>query len=200
METVAAGDRMVSQTERRFSPEEYLALERRVESKHEFIEGQIVMMTGASESHNLIVVNVLASLHGQLRSTPCKVFPSDMRVQVDPARFYTYPDLVVVCDQAEYGDGELDTLLNPTLIIEILSPSTEAYDRGEKFRRYRAVGSLQEYVLIAQDRCSVERYVRQPGGDWLLSEFADLGSEVELRSIGCRLRLNEVYERIQLES
>ena len=199
MVTVTAGDRMVSQAEQRFSPEEYLALERRAEYKHELIDGQIVAMTGASESHNLMVMNVGASLHSQLRSTPCKVFPSDMRVQVDQARFYTYPDLVVVCDEAKYGDGELDTLLNPTLIIEILSPSTEAYDRGEKFRRYRSVGSLQEYVLITQDRPHVERYVRQSKGDWLLSEFEGLGAEVELRSIGCRLRLNEVYERVKLE-
>ncbi len=196
MGTTTAGDRMVSPAEQRFTLKEYLALERRAECKHEFIDGQIVAMTGASANHNQIAMNVGVSLYLQLGDKPCRVFQSDMRVQVDPARFYTYPDLVVVCGEEQYGDGELDMLLNPTLIVEILSPSTEAYDRGEKFRRYRSVGSLQEYVLIAQDRPHVERFMGQSGGDWVLSEFEELDTGVDLKSIGCQLLMSDVYRRV----
>jgi Uma2 family endonuclease len=182
----------------RFTLEQYLALERQAEYKSEFLDGEIFAMAGARREHNLIVSNVLASLHGQLRGRPCETYPSDMRVKVAATGLCTYPDVVVVCGEPRFEDENGDTLLNPTLLVEVLSRTTEAYDRGEKFAHYRLLESLAEYVLIAQDRCRVERFTRQPDGQWLLSEARDLGAAMALPSIGSQLALAEVYERVKL--
>jgi Uma2 family endonuclease len=182
----------------RFTPEQYLALERQAEYKSEFLGGEIFAMAGASREHNLIAGNVFASLHAQLKGRPCETYPSDMRVKVTESGLYTYPDVVVVCGEPQFEDERGDTLLNPTLLVEVLSPSTEAYDRGDKFANYRLLESLAEYVMIAQDRRRVERFVRQPDGQWLFSEARQLGQAISLASIGCQLALDEVYDRVKL--
>ncbi len=185
--------------ENRMTPEAYLKFERASEVKHEYFGGEVFAMTGASRNHNRIVVNVTASLHGQLRRGPCELFPSDMRVKIRSSILYTYPDISVVCGEPQFEDTGLDTLLNPTLIIEVLSPSTELYDRVRKFQHYRTIESLQEYVLIAQDHPRIERYLRQSNDEWLLSDTTDLNSVLDLMAIQCRLALAEVYEKVTFE-
>ena len=180
------------------TPEEYLALERKAEYKSEYLAGEMFAMSGASPRHVLIVTNVVAELRGQLKQRPCTVYSSDLRVKVSPTGLYTYPDVVVVCDQPQFADEQRDTLLNPTLIVEVLSESTKDYDRGEKFEHYRTLPSLSEYVLIAQDKYHVEHFVRQPDNRWLLSETNWLEDTIHLSSIDCDLALIEVYDKVEL--
>jgi Uma2 family endonuclease len=180
------------------TPEEYLVLERKAGYKSEYFAGEIFAMSGASEQHNLIVANVVATLHTQFRNRPCKVYASDMRVKVSPTGLYTYPDVVALYSEPRFDDDQKDTLLNPTVIIEVLSPSTEAYDRGDKFGHYRKLASLTEYVLISQEKIHIERYVRQPDNQWLLSETSGLHDTVQLPSINCTLVLDEVYEKVEI--
>jgi len=189
---------MASSAKTLFTPEQYLSLERQAEQKSEYFNGEIFAMAGASREHNLIITNVVASLHGQLKGRPCEVYPSDMRLKVTATGLYTYPDVVVVCGEPQLEDQEGDTLLNPTLLVEVLSSTTEAYDRGEKSAHYRRLESVKEYVLIAQDRYRVERYARQPDGQWLLLEVSDPTQTVHLASIGCDLALADVYDRVPL--
>jgi Uma2 family endonuclease len=181
-----------------WTAQEYLAFERQSAEKHEFLNGEIYLMTGATANHNLIVGNIYASLHSQLRQRPCVVYPSDMKVRA--GGLYTYPDVSVVCDTPRFEDAQRDVLLNPTVIVEVLSPTTENYDRGKKFQLYRALDSLQEYVLVAQDSVRIERYLRQPDGQWLFADAADLETRLELPSIGCSLLLSDVYEKVMFES
>lgn len=178
----------------RLTVEQYLALERKAETKSEYLNGEVFAMTGATREHNLIVLNVGASLHAQLRGRSCEAYIGDMRVRVSTTGLFTYPDVVVVCGEPDLDNG-FDTLLNPTLIVEVLSESTEDYDRGTKFAHYRTIPSLSEYVLVAQKEVHVEHFIRQADG-WLLTETSDLGDTVELPSIGCRLSLKDVYERV----
>ncbi len=179
----------------RSTPEEYLALERESPTKSEYVNGRIYAMGGASRRHNLISGNIFARLRTQLSGRPCEAYVNDMRVKVDATGLYTYPDVAVVCGQAKLEDDHFDTLLNPTLIVEVLSRSTEAYDRGEKFAHYRQLESLREYVLVAQDRLRVELYTRQ-GEQWVLSEFSTVDSIAPLESIGCTLAVHDVYEQV----
>ncbi|MCX7854327.1 MAG: Uma2 family endonuclease, partial [Caldilineales bacterium] len=185
--------------QRLVTAEEYLAQERRPPGKHEVGAGQMRAMAGASRNHSLIAVNILAELRVRLRGKPCEVYPGDMRVRVRASGLYTYPDVSVVCGRPEFDDAEMDTLLNPTVLFEILSPSTEAYDRGEKFARYRQLPSLQEYVLVAQDRVAVECY-RREGHFWVLETFENLDDTLRLPSIACELPLREVYDRIEFSN
>lgn len=187
-----------AQSQPRLTPEDYLAIERSAEFKSEYFDGEIFAMTGASEPHNLVVTNATRELSVQLKKRPCKLYANDMRVKVDPTGLYTYPDLVVVCGKAQFDDTHLDTLLNPTLIIEVLSDSTEAYDRGRKFEHYRKLESLAEYVLIAQNRPHIESYRRQPDHHWLLTECDGLDSVLRLDSIDCAIVLAEIYDKIDL--
>jgi Uma2 family endonuclease len=187
---------MTSLARQRLTPEQYLVLERQAECKSEYFDGEIFAMAGGSREHNLIVGNVIRELGTQLKGRPCETYPSDMRVKVTETGLYTYPDVVVVCGEPQFEDEQGDTLLNPTLIIEVLSPTTEAYVRGDKSAHYRQLASLQEYVLIAQDRVRVERYARQPDGQWLLLETTRLGDTVQLASIDCHLTLAEAYDRV----
>lgn len=183
---------MSSLPKQRYTEAEYLAFERASSEKHELIYGEIVATTRASERHNLIMASTLGSLLTQLRKKPCKVYPSVMRVRVSH-RQYTYPYITVVWDVSVLADDDYqDTLLNPTVIIEILSPSTEAYDRGYEFTLYRTLQSLQEYILIAQNRAQIERYIRQPDQQWLLSEVKTLDGIIELTTIGCSLSAADV--------
>lgn len=191
---------MSSKPRPRYTPAEYLAMERQAEQRSEYLGGEIFAMGGASERHNLIVTNTVRELSLQLKGRPCKTYASDMRVKVSPTGLYTYPDIVVVCGKALFDDEETDTLLNPTVIIEVLSKSTEGYDRGQKFEHYRKLESLAEYVLIAQEKVHVECYVRQPEGQWLLSETDNAQDTVPMPSIQCRLALSEVYDKVEFDS
>jgi len=178
------------------TPEEYLAYERKSETKNEYLGGELFGMAGASERHNLIVANLVAEFRSQFKRRPCKVYPSDMRVKIPATGLYTYPDVSVVCGEAEFEDDHRDTLLNPTLIVEVLSDSTEAYDRGKKFEHYRTLDSLSDYLLVAQDSPSVEHYVRQPDDKWLLTPYKSLQSAIALASVDCTLSLVEVYDKV----
>ena len=183
-------------TKKRFSPQEYLALERKSETRNEYYSGEIFAMAGASREHNLIVANLLREIGNQLEDRPCESYPSDMRVYIEATGLYTYPDVTVVCGEPQFQDREVDTLLNPKVIIEVLSPTTEAYDRGVKFRHYRRIGSLREFVLISQDRMMVEQYRRQ-GNDWILSDVSEPDEVLNLESIGCQIPLDRIYAKIE---
>jgi len=178
------------------TPEEYLAKERKALTKSEYRDGRMYALPGASREHNLITGNTLVELHVQLRNRVCEVYPSDMRVKVSAAGTYTYPDIVVVCDEPLFDDTYFDTLLNPTVLIEVLSPSTAAYDRGEKFASYQKLDSLCEYVLISQGSVCVEHYLRE-GQTWNLMTFRSLDDVFSLASIGCELSLKAIYAKVQ---
>ncbi len=178
------------------SVQEYLAFERESEIRHEYVDGEIFAMSGASRKHNRISWNIVAALDPKLRAGDCEGFVSDMAVQVSDVKF-TYPDVVVVCGEAELREEEgVEILLNPILIVEVLSSSTEDYDRGRKFAYYRGIPSLQLYLLVAQDRVHVERFERQASGLWLLYETDDPAEELELPAIGANLSLVDVYYRV----
>ena len=187
---------MSSERKTHLSPEEYLALERKAEIRSEYLDGDMVAMSGGSREHNLIVTNIVRELSTQLRGRPCEVYPSNMRVKVSSTGLYTYPDVVVVCGEPQFEDAIIDTLLNPTVIVEVLSDSTESYDRGAKFGHYRKVASLIEYLLVSQHESRIEQYVRQPEGPWLRSQAAGAKGQIELPSINCTLALSEIYERV----
>ncbi len=191
---------MTTVPKRLLTPEEYLAKERKAQYKSEYYDGEMFAMLGASREHNLIAGNVNGEARNQLRGRPCEVYQSDMRVKVSRTGLYTYPDVVIVCGEPRFEDAEVDTLLNPTVIFEVLSESTEGYDRGKKSEHYRRISSLREYVLIAQDRCHVERFTRQPDDRWTLWETDDLQAVLELPSVGCELNLTEIYARVKFEN
>lgn len=178
------------------TPEEYLALERQTATKSEYWQGKTYTLAGASRRHKLVIFNLAVALGAQLKGRPCEAYSSDMRVKVSSAGLYTYPDITVVCGKAEFEDRDEDTLLNPTVLIEVLSPSTEAYDRGAKFEFYRTLASLTDYLLIAQDRPFIEHFARQSGNRWLLSAYEGLEAVVPIVAIGCELRLADAYDKV----
>lgn len=187
---------MTLQTKPQLTPEDYLAIERSADYKSEYLDGEIFAMGGASPQHSLIVGNVVRELGIQLKKRPCRVHPSDLRVKVSPTGLYTYPDIVVVCGEAKFDDNQKDTLLNPKVLIEVLSDSTEGYDRGKKFEHYRKLESLSEYVLIDQKQYQVECYLRQPDNRWLLTETSNPQGSIRLNSIDCELDLAEIYDKV----
>lgn len=174
---------------------EYLAWERLQPTKHEFFQGEIFAMAGATREHNLLVVNVVSELRSALRKKPCEVYPSDMRTKIPARGLYTYPDAIVVCGKPEFEDEVHDTLLNPRVLVEVLSESSESYDRGKKFEQYRSIDGLAEYVLVAQDRVLVEHFSRQSDGSWLLRE-ARAGGRITLPSIDCAIEVDEIYLKV----
>ena len=178
------------------TPEQYLEIERAAEFKSEYYQGEMFAMSGAQEAHVLITGKTLVQLYNQLGQRPCRVYSNDMRVRVTPVGLYTYPDVVVVCGEPKFLDSEVDVLLNPTVIIEVLSKSTEAYDRGLKFRLYQSLESLAEYLLISSLEVSVELYRRQPDGTWNYSSKASLEDSIDLKSVDCHLLLADLYERV----
>ena len=182
------------------TPEEYIAFERKFLPdsevvRHEYMNGEIIPMFGSNRAHNLITGNVAGELHTCLKGTECFVFANDMRIGIPTANSYFYPNVGVVCEKPRFEDDLFDTLLNPIIVVEVLSPSTEAYDRGEKFAHYRQLTSLQEYILVAQDRVLVEHYRRQEK-QWVLTDFQTLNEILPLPSIQCELPLKEIYERV----
>ncbi|HYU33556.1 MAG TPA: Uma2 family endonuclease [Thermoanaerobaculia bacterium] len=174
---------------------EYLALERQAEIKSEYIDGEMVAMTGGTWLHGVIIGNLVFALKRRLQDTPCTVIPNDVKVRASPG-IYAYPDVLVVCGEPLIEDGEGDVLLNPVLIVEVLSPTTESYDRGRKFENYQTLDSLKEYVLVAQDRPRVEHYLRQDGHVWLYTDVSGLDSSVAFSSIGCEVALAEIYDKV----
>lgn len=182
----------------RLTPEEYLDLERQAEYKSEYLDGDRVPMTGASRKHNLVAGNIFGLLWQQLKGKPCEVYANDMRVRIPQTNRYTYPDVVALCDEPLLEDDHLDTLLNPTLIVEVLSDSTQAYDRSGKFAHYRTLESLKEYLLVSQDEVRLEQYVKQTDGRWLLADARSLDDVVVLTSIPGQLALKDVYDKTNL--
>ena len=182
------------------TPEEYITLERKAipdaeTVRSEYVNGKIIGMSGSNRAHNLITVNIAAELHARLRDSGCVVFANEMRVSIPSVKSYFYPDVGVVCGEPRFEDDVFDTLLNPIVIVEVLSPSTEAYDRGDKFAHYRQLQSLQEYILVSQDKVRVDHYVRH-AAQWILTDFQNLEQHLPLTSIQCELPLQEIYERV----
>jgi Uma2 family endonuclease len=181
------------------TPEKYLEIERAADRKSEFYEGEMFAMAGAKRAHNLLVTNAVRELSLQFRGRPCEVYPSDMRVRVRPAGPYNYPDVIAVCGEPRFLDDREDTLLNPGLLVEVLSPSTEAYDRGRKFEQYKAIESLREYLLVASDRVHADLYTRQPDGRWILTSADSLEDSLMLESVGAQLGMADLYEKVDLQ-
>ena len=198
-----------SAAQTRLTPEEYIAFERKALpdseiSRYEYLNGELIAMSGASRAHNLISNNISGELRSLLKGSGCETYASDMRVSAPLTSSYFYPDVVIVCEEPRFEDDVFDILLNPIILVEVLSPSTEAYDRGEKFSHYRHLASLQEYILVSQDKVLVERYRRPKthetapvtAKDWIFTAFQALEDILPLTSIQCELPLPEIYERV----
>ncbi|MBX3085529.1 MAG: Uma2 family endonuclease [Anaerolineae bacterium] len=182
---------------RRMTADEYLAFERASDTKHEFFNGEIIDFAGASVNHTRIIRNMVTLLHTHGRSQGCEVFTADLRVRVGRARAYTYPDIVVACRELRFADDQEDTLVNPTILIEVLSPSTEMTDRGRKFTQYTTLSSLQEYILISQARPQIEQFARQADGSWRYTKITTLDEHLTLPSANCTFNLTDIYEDVQ---
>ena len=198
---------MVANVQKKWTVEEYLAFERGSEERHEYFDGDVYPVGrppkpsthGTGRRHSLIITNIGSSLGNQLINSTCEVYMCDMRVKVGLIK-YCYPDVSVVSNEPFFADGEFDILLNPIVIVEVLSPSTELDDRGKKFSDYQTLESLQEYILIAQDEIQVDHYIRQSQGDWLLSIAKTAESEIHLPSVNCTLLLADIYRKITFAS
>jgi len=187
---------MSAQSQPRLTPEQYLEIERAAEFRSEFYNGFMYAMSGGSYKHAQIIGGLVRELGNALKKRPCSVVPIDLRLRVSPSGLYTYPDAIVICGEPKFADDQKDTLLNPTLIVEVLSPSTEAYDRGFKSAQYRTLASLQEYVLVSQAEPRMEVFHRQSDGHWLLSEAIGLESTCRFESLGCAVALADVYDKV----
>lgn len=190
--------RMTTEPLRHLSPADYLAFERRAETRHEYAGGEVFAMGGAGARHNSIVANLVAELVVQLRGGPCRAFANDLRVAISPEGPFYYPDVVALCAEPRFLDDERDTLVNPEVVIEVLSPTTEGFDRGPKLAHYRAVASIREIVLVEQDAPRAEHLERRDDGQWLLTDHASLEAVIELAALGCRLDLTRVYDKVEL--
>jgi Uma2 family endonuclease len=178
------------------SPEEYLSIERRAESKSEYVDGVIYAMAGGSERHNLIAANIIIALGVPLRDRPCRVYPSDLKVRVPNSKRFFYPDVSVICGETQFADEERDVILNPVLVVEVLSESTEAFDRGKKFSSYQQIVSLQEYLLVGQDEFVAEHYLRQEDG-WLYTKASGTDAVLALPALNCRIALSDIYNKVE---
>lgn len=190
---------MTAMPKKKLTEAEYLAIERNAEFKSEFYRGEMFAMAGASRQHNELKENLVAEIGGQLKGGPSRTFSSQMRVKVEGIGFYTYPDIVIVSDnqELEHIDG-VDTLLNPQVVIEILSEATESYDRGAKFAQFQKLTSVREYVLVSQESVRVERFVRQPDETWVLTTFDNPDGEFSLATVPVRVPLADVYRGVEL--
>jgi Uma2 family endonuclease len=203
-----AGTMATPQTKFYFTEEQYLKIEREAEEKHEYVDGQIYAMAGETEAHNTICVNLTREVSLRLKGKPCRVFAKDIKVRSGPGPslyqttrgFFSYPDVLTVCGEREFHDQHRDVLLNPNVIIEVLSKATESFDRGEKFLRYRTwLPSLTDYLLIAQDKPVIEHYRRQ-GSEWILATYTGLEASLMIQSIDCTLKLSEVYDQVEFHN
>jgi Uma2 family endonuclease len=199
---------MASQPNVFLTAEEYLDLEEKAEYKSEYMDGELFVREDVSLDHDAIAMNLRATLHSQLKGTPCRVHSSDMRVAATNANAYMYPDISICCKDARYLRRGVANLLNPVVIIEVLSPSTETYDRRKKFGKYKAIPSLMEFVMVSQDEVLVERYARQPsaepggvprrdgGANWLYSSLTSLDDSLTLTAVPATLKLRDIYDRV----
>ena len=184
---------------KRITLQEYLIRDRQALTKSEFYRGEVVEMVRGTANHSLIAANFMGKAGNALKGWPCTVFNCDLRVQVQSTGLYTYPDATIVCGELEFDDDHRDTIINPTVIVEVLSDSTEKYDRGKKSNHYRQITSLKELILIAQDRPHVERFTRQPNGDWLFHEQKEMTADFELKSLGISVAMSESYRGVKFE-
>ncbi len=179
------------------SEEDYLTMEEVSPVKHEYFDGEIFQMAGASEQHNTITINIAGELHQQLKKRPCKVYQNDMRLYIEKEGIYVYPDVMVVCGKPDIKKFKsLDNILNPVLIVEVLSESTADYDKGAKFEQYRTIDSFKEYLLVSQDRKQLTRYTKQSDGSWVLTDFIGDKTQIELSSIECSLSIEDIYDKV----
>ena len=181
----------------RLTASEYLTIERAAAYKSEFYQGEMFAMAGASKEHNRVKENLIGLMFSQLLGTPCSSTSSDQRVLIEETGLYTYPDIVVTCGPGEYDPDDEDSLTNPTAIIEVLSPSTEGYDRGAKFRQYTRIRSLKEYLVVAQAEAAIERYARQADGTWNITSFVGLEAELAFESMPVRIPLGSIYRGVE---
>ena len=191
---------MVAKPQKYYSPVEYLALEETAEYRSEFYQGEIFAMSGGSANHNRITRNLVVALEAAFEGKPCEAFITDMRLLVKKNGLYTYPDVMVVCGKLAFVKGRTDTITNPVAIVEVLSESTQGYDRGAKFELYRAIETLQDYVLIDQARVHVEYFRKLEDGRWLLTEFNELEGVLRLESVAVEVSLDRVYQRVEWEN
>jgi len=191
---------MSAQSQPRLTPEQYLELERAaLDVRSEYYNGRMYAMSGGSYPHAIVIGNLGGELRMALKKGPCVVTNSDMRVRVNKTGLYTYPDIVVVGNSPQFEDDDHDTLLNPTLILEVLSTSTEAYDRGFRSIQYRTLESLQEYALVSQSQPSVEIFRRQPSGEWIFSESVGMQAVCRFDSVGCTVAMKDIYDKVTFE-
>ncbi|MBF0469321.1 MAG: Uma2 family endonuclease [Desulfamplus sp.] len=183
------------------TPEEYLEFEKNSETRHEYFDGEIFAMTGASPGHNLINTNIASELrnHFIAKGSACRIYQSDQRVKIESIDKFTYPDISVACE-GRFADGSIPSLLNPVVIIEILSDSTELYDRGVKFQHYRLIPSLKEYILVSQHSCLVEKFVRSNGGKWVFSSYEGMDKTIIIEAVQCEIALSEVYRWVNFQA
>ena len=179
-----------------FTPAEYLTLERTADYRSAYFQGEIFAMAGGSPRHSLIQTNLTAELRQALKGSHCTAYNSDLRILVNPTGLYTYPDASIVCGPLELADGQKDVVLNPTVLFEVLSDSTEAYDRGQKFGHYRQIESLREYVLVSQSEVLVERFQRNPDNTWTLKESRGIDAQLSLNSVGISIPVMEIYDKV----
>ncbi len=181
------------------SPEEYFRMEESAEVKSEYFRGEVFAMTGASYRHNVIMVNLVSDLDSLLEGGDCVVFSSDMKVRAEKNMHFVYPDVSVVCGDIQFEEGRDDTVVNPAAVFEVLSKSTMDYDRGSKFKAYRKIPSLRDYVLVDQYCCGVEHFFKAPEGRWVLEEFYRLEDVLHVRSLNADLPLRRIYKRLKME-
>jgi Uma2 family endonuclease len=190
---------MSAHAQPRLSEEQYLEIERKAEFRHQFFDGIMYAMSGGSPSHAFIISTLNAAFRNALKQRPCQVASSDLRVRVTEGGLYTSPDIVVICGDLKFADDQKDTVTNPTLLIEVLSPSTEAYDRGVKFEQYRKIESLREYAVVSQSLPHIELFRRRSENEWLLTEFNNLDQTCRFDSVDCTIPLAEIYDKIKFE-
>lgn len=183
----------------KITPAQYIEFEKTATVRHEYLDGEIFAMVGASLNHNRINANTVSELRNKLKNSSCEAFASDMRVKIQEIEKYTYPDIVATCGDIDLESGEPDTLLNPIVIIEILSDSTESYDRGLKFEHYQHIQSLREYILISQDRCRIEKFKKAEDATWIYSSYTEKTQAVPIESINCDISLSEIYHRVEFD-
>ncbi len=188
----------LAESKKYYTVEEYLAFEREAFEKHEYINGEIVAMAGASREHNLIGLNIAAEIRFKLKGKNCEVYANDMRVRLK-TDVYGYPDVVVVCGKPQFADSEFDILLNPTVRVEVLSPSTRFKDKTEKLEDFRKLDSLKECLLIEQRKMFIEHYIKQTPNQWLLRIYENADEMINLESIGCEISLADIYLQVNLK-
>ncbi|MBH8575558.1 Uma2 family endonuclease [Nostocaceae cyanobacterium CENA369] len=191
---------MQLQEQRYYSPEEYLELEVNSEERHEYIDGQIIQMTGGTPNHNQIALNLSGTLNFLLKRQPYRVSVTDQRLWIPNRRIHTYPDVMVVKTPLEYQEGRRDTLINPVFIAEVLSKSTKSYDRDEKFAAYRSIPSFQEYILIDQYKMHVEQYFKTENNKWIFSEYEDAEESLNLAAVPCQVLLVDIYDKVDFNA